>query len=79
MGLVGLILFKLILAFVFMTGFGILSGAEVGADAILLGAVMCLLTPIISWQAYKRIAGHDIKVMPVFNHVQKFATTVVAS
>ena len=76
MGLVGLILFKLIMAIIFMFSFGILSGAETGIDAILIGAVLCALTPILSWHAYKRIAGHDIRVMPAFAHVQKFATMV---
>jgi hypothetical protein len=58
LSLIGLILFKPIMAFVLVIGVGLMGSGE--TEPALMGATLCLLVPLISWGAYKRIANHDI-------------------
>ena len=40
--------------------FGLLMFGSSGAEPFILGSVMCLMVPVISWSAYKAISGHNV-------------------
>jgi hypothetical protein len=61
MALIALILLKVIMAFILVIGLLFL-GSDSGASPVILASVMLLLTPVLSWAAYKKISGHNMNV-----------------
>jgi hypothetical protein len=63
MGLVALVFFKVVLAFILVVGLQ-LFGSHDGTQSVLLGSVMLLMVPILSWSFYQRVAGHNVQFLP---------------
>lgn len=59
--LVGLIFFKVIMAFILLFGVQLLGSGQGTTDAIVLGSMICLLVPVLTWAAYKKISNTQMQ------------------
>ncbi len=76
LSLIGLLLFKPIMAFTLAIGVGLLGHNDGQAEPVLMGATICLLVPIIAWMAYKRIANHHINEGAIWARMRGVARAV---
>jgi hypothetical protein len=80
MTLLGLVIFKVIVAFILVMGL-LLFGAHDGTSPVLLGAVILLMVPLLSWAAYRSVTGHTFRNVPndyAMNQARALMVTVGA-